>query len=67
MPLVSLNLTGCRSITDLTPLANLKLTSIRLPPQQVMGMDALRKIASLTTINGASAEEFWQKRDNPKK
>jgi hypothetical protein len=67
MPLATLNLTGCKGITDLTPLANLKLTALRLPAQQVTGMDALRKMASLTTINGVNAEEFWEKRDNPKK
>ncbi len=67
MPLATLNLAGCRSITDLTPLANLKLETLRLPAQQVTGMDALRKLPTLTTINTLSAEEFWDKRDNPKK
>jgi serine/threonine protein kinase len=67
MPLTTLSLAGCKGIADLTPLANLKLTAIRLPPQQVMGMDSLRKMPSLTTINGVNAESFWQKRDNPKK
>jgi hypothetical protein len=67
MPLATLNLTGCKGVSDLTPLANLKLAAIRLPAQEVMGMNALRKMTSLTTINGVSAEDFWKKLDNPKK
>lgn len=67
MPLVTLGLTGCKSIADVTPLANLQLTAVSLPGQAVAGMDGLRRMSSLTTINGVPAEDFWKKLDTPKK
>jgi serine/threonine protein kinase len=64
MPLTTLSLAGCKGVADVTPLAGLKLTTIKLPPQQVQGMDVLRKMTSLTTINGQTVEAFWKKYDD---
>jgi serine/threonine protein kinase len=61
MPLTQLSLRGCARVRDVTPLAGLKLKSLGLPTQPVMGVEALRKMATLTTINGRPAEEFWKK------
>jgi hypothetical protein len=63
MPLATLSLTNCKGLKDMAPIAELKLTSLKLPPQEVVGIDALRKMTSLATINGMQAETFWSKRD----
>jgi len=50
-------------VHDLTPLADLKVKRIVLPPRVTSGMDAVRKMATLTHINGQPAAEFWKKWD----
>ncbi len=63
MPLTTLSLTGCKGITDVSSLADLKLTTLRLPAQAVQGMESLRKMTSLTTINGQVPADFWKQFD----
>lgn len=66
MPLIDLNLKSCARITDLRPLKSLQLVSIRLPFQEVMGLEVLRAMESLTTINGMPAADFWREREKKK-
>jgi serine/threonine protein kinase len=60
MPLQSLGLGGCRRIADLSPLAGMPLVEITLPPQVSSGVDVLRKMATLQSINGQPAAQYWQ-------
>jgi hypothetical protein len=61
MPLKTLDLSSC-AVRDLSPLETLELLEIRLPPQEQItaGMDRLRKMTTLATINGVPREEFWK-------
>jgi serine/threonine protein kinase len=63
MPIHNLNLANCAELHDLTPLAGMPLTEVILPPKVVLGMDAIRKMTSLLTINGENAQQFWRKWD----
>lgn len=64
MPLTRLNLRGCDRIRDVTPLTGMKLTSLHIPVTDVTkGMDILRHMPSLTTINDIPMEDFWRKYD----
>jgi serine/threonine protein kinase len=63
MPLAELVLSDCRHLRDLTPLAEMNLKVIRLPPEVDKGMDALRGRKSLTRINDLPAAEFWRRYD----
>jgi serine/threonine protein kinase len=63
MPLTSLNLNGCDNARDLSPLEGAELSEIALPPQITKGMEALRRMKSLKTINEQPADEFWRKYD----
>jgi hypothetical protein len=63
MPLTSLNLRACAQVQDLTPLQGLKLETIFLPPKVTRGMDVLRNMSSLKTIQGKPAAEFWKEYD----
>jgi tetratricopeptide (TPR) repeat protein len=67
LPLEEISLEGCTGITDLTPLQGLKLTSIRLPPGNPKGIDVLRAMPSLATINNLPATEFWERSDKKRK
>jgi len=52
------------AVTDLTPLADLPLVSLSLQPAKaVAGLDAIRKIETLTTINKLPAAAFWRQHD----
>ena len=61
-----MNLRDCAELRDLTPLAGLSLTHITLPPDVTKGMDVLRKMRSLQSINDEAADKFWKKWDLPK-
>jgi len=63
MPLSSLDLTYCAGVQDLTPLKELPLTSLNTPKNNIKGIEVLRQIKSLQTINGIKANEFWKKHD----
>lgn len=58
LPLEKLNLDRCLDLHDLTPLAGLPLVEITLPPVVDAGIDVLRRIPSLQTINGRPAAQF---------
>ncbi len=59
--LEKLYLDNCRELHDLTPLAGLRLVEIRLPPEMRAGIDGLRQMPSMRTINGQPATEFWRR------
>ena len=64
MPLISLELRGCDKLTDLTPLEGMKLRQLTFTPRAIKkGMDGIRRMKSLTQINGMPAAEFWMKYD----
>ena len=64
MPLLGLHFGGCPQITDLTPLEGLKLTQIELPiPLPSKGIEMIRRMKTLTSINGFSPDDFWKKYD----
>ncbi len=64
MPLTSLHLWGCNQLTDLTPLQGLDLNFIQLSPADIRkGMNVLRAMKSLKSINGLVPDEFWKKYD----
>ena len=53
-----------RRITDVTPLADLKLRVLRFSPGFITkGIEALRAMDSLKSINGMSPAEFWRRYD----
>jgi serine/threonine protein kinase len=63
-PLAQLRINDCAQITDLTPLEGTKLTYVYFSPMIVKkGVDVLRSMKSLTTINDLPAAEFWKKYD----
>jgi internalin A len=66
MPLTTLSLENCKGVSDVAPLKDMKLTNLRLPPQEVQGLDLLRKMPTLATIDNQPAEAFWKMRDTPK-
>ncbi|MBL8794600.1 MAG: protein kinase [Planctomycetia bacterium] len=61
MPLTSLDLTYCRGVQDLTPLKDLPLTSLNTPKNHMKGLEFIRQMKSLKTLNGLKSEEFWKK------
>jgi hypothetical protein len=64
MPLRSLDLHGCRQVSDLTPLEGLALTEAEIPFGNIKkGKEVIRRMKSLTKINGMPPEEFWKKHD----
>ncbi|MHB1424827.1 MAG: protein kinase domain-containing protein [Gemmataceae bacterium] len=64
LPLINLRLNQCGQITDLTPLTEMKLEMIWFEPRTVKtGVDALRRMKSLTRINDLPVEAFWKKFD----
>ena len=64
LPLLGLDFAECPRITDLTPLEGLKLTLIGMPiPVPSKGIEAIRRMRTLTSINGLPTEEFWKKYD----
>jgi serine/threonine protein kinase len=64
MPLEEIILTDS-AVADLTPLKDAKLRNIRFTPGTVkQGVDRLREMESLKSINGMSAEKFWQTRND---
>ena len=63
MPLTSLCLLGCDDVTDLSPLEGMQLVKVSLPSRVTKGMDVIRRMKSLTRINGQPADEFWKKHD----
>jgi serine/threonine protein kinase len=66
LPLEHLQLERCLELHDLTPLAGMPLVQITLPPEVTMGLDVLRKMPSLQTIDGRPAAQFWKQRDEGK-
>ncbi|HTU18195.1 MAG TPA: protein kinase [Gemmataceae bacterium] len=64
MPLTHLRIWQCDQVTDLTPLEGMKLTYVYFSPRAATtGVDILRRMKSLTTINDLPAETFWKKYD----
>jgi serine/threonine protein kinase len=64
MPLQKLYLDKGNQVRDVTPLKGMSLTEIRIVAKNITkGMDLLRSMKSLTSINSMSAEEFWRKYD----
>jgi hypothetical protein len=55
------------NLRDLTPLREQKLTHITLPPNGTKGMDGVRAMATLHSIDGMSPKQFWEKWDAQKK
>jgi serine/threonine protein kinase len=63
-PLEVLGITDCPLITDVTALAKLPLRKLDLNPERIQaGMEGLRSIATLGTINDLTAAAFWKKYD----
>jgi serine/threonine protein kinase len=60
MPLTQLHMKNCTELHDLTPLAGMKLNLILLPPNVTKGIDAIRAMKTLQSIDGTSAEQFWK-------
>ncbi|HTU22266.1 MAG TPA: protein kinase [Gemmataceae bacterium] len=63
MPLDRLYLGYCTQVHDLTLLKDIPLSEIDLPTRVDRGMDVLRAIESLHSINRMPAAEFWKKYD----
>ena len=61
MALRDIVLGGCGNVHDLSPLNGMSPTTIYLPPLVVKGMNALREMKSITTINKLPAREFWER------
>jgi len=59
MPLTEMNLGSCQKVTDLEPLQGMKLEGITLPPTVNKGLDIVRNMNSLKTIDGKPAAQFW--------
>jgi serine/threonine protein kinase len=68
LPLTQLTMTGCKGITDVSMLGELKqLATLKLPTQDLQGMEILKKVKTLTTIDGQPATNFWKAYDDKKK
>ena len=64
MRLSELYFDECPRITDLTPLEGMSLTQIALPiPVPGKGIEAVRRMKTLTKINDLPPDEFWKKYD----
>lgn len=63
MPLRSLDLGTCKKVTNLEPLAGMKLETLNLPPTVGKGLNVVRNIRSLKTIDGKPAAQFWKEYD----
>jgi len=66
MPLRHLDISawGKAKITDLRPLEGMRLEHLRFKPSQVeRGIEVIRAMKSLRTINDKPAEEFWREYD----
>ena len=64
--LESLNVSDCKNLHDLSPLATMKLRILDLPPDPTKGMDAIRAMATLQHINNMPPAEFWKQWDAKK-
>lgn len=64
MPLTQLQVSGTQ-VHDLTPLEGMNLALIHLPGKNksIQGMEVLRRMKSLRTINDMTAAEFWKRYD----
>lgn len=63
MLLTTLNLFPCRQVRDPSLLKGMPLTNIHLPLDVDRGMNELRSIKTLATINDMPADDFWKKYD----
>jgi serine/threonine protein kinase/phage FluMu protein Com len=66
MPLESLALSGCSRLNDLSPLKGMALTTIALPPTVGQGLEIVRAMKSLTTIDSKPSAQFWKEYDAKK-
>jgi len=67
MPLTNLSLTATH-VTDLTPLAGMKLKSLDFDPSTIKkGLNVVREMQSLERINNKPADVFWKEYDAKKK
>ena len=64
MPLTGLSISGCPGVTDLSHLEGMALKSIDFSPKNITkGMEVLRGMESLSSINKIPPTEFWKKYD----
>jgi serine/threonine protein kinase len=66
MPLESLDLRDCTEVKDLTPLEGMPLKELLLDPTRYMGMEVVRKLKGLQSINSMPAYKFWEQYDAKK-
>jgi serine/threonine protein kinase/DNA-directed RNA polymerase subunit RPC12/RpoP len=66
MPLVGLSISQCPNLRDLTSLEGMERTEIHLPPQVTKGMEVIRSMKTLASIDDQPAEQFWKKWDAAK-
>lgn len=66
VPLKTLTLNLCPEITNVAPLAGMPLESFGMPPNATEGLDAIRNMKSLKTINNLNPEQYWRERIEPK-
>jgi hypothetical protein len=63
MRLMHVDLKDCKELHDLTPLAGMSLSTLSLPPDVTKGIDGIRNMKTLGTIDGMRAADFWKKWD----
>lgn len=67
LPLTGLILDKCTELRDLTPLEGMSLHEVYMPPQATKGVEVLRQMKLLRSINNAPAANFWQRWDEEQK
>ena len=66
MALTSFAMKNCEDVVDLAPLDGMKLETISLLPTVSKGLDVVRAMSSLKTIDDRPAAEFWKEYDAAK-
>jgi tetratricopeptide (TPR) repeat protein/Leucine-rich repeat (LRR) protein len=61
--MTNLGLQGCPQATDLSPLKDLNLHSIGLPPRVTKGTSVLRAMKNLSNVNNMRAADWWKRYD----
>jgi serine/threonine protein kinase/Leucine-rich repeat (LRR) protein len=61
-----LDLRDCSEVKDLTPLEGMPLKELVLDSTRYMGMEVVRKLTSLRSINSMPADRFWERYDAKK-
>jgi hypothetical protein len=66
LPLVNLHIAGT-PVSDLRPLRDLKLVDLKFSPDRIReGLEVLRAMKSLRTVNELPTRAFWEKHDKTK-